>query len=102
MAVGVTAQVGPMVPGQLPPVQLKAVAAGLQLAVNVALRPAVIADGETVSSQTGADAEVTVTMTTDPNNWLPARVVTVYSVVTDGLAVQVAPMVPTQVPPVQM
>ena len=101
LAVGVTTQVPPIVPRQVPPVQLKAVAAGMQLAVKVALRPAVMADGETRSSHTGVVAEVTVTMATDPNNWLPARAVTVYSVVAEGDTVQVALAVPAQEPPVQ-
>ena len=73
----------------------------MQLAVKVALRPAVMADGETMRSQTGPDADVTVTMTTLPKDWLPALAVTVYWVVADGVTVQVGPVVPTQLPPVQ-
>ena len=38
-------------------------AAGLQVVVSVAVRPAVIADGETIRSQTGADVSgITVTV----------------------------------------
>ena len=73
----------------------------MQLAIKVALRPTMTADGETVRLQTGAPAAVTVTMATAPNIWLPVLAVTVYSVVADGVTVQLAPAVPTQVPPVQ-
>ena len=58
-----TTQVAPMVPTQVPPVQLKALASGVQLAVRVELRPTVIAAGDTIMLQTGVVAAgVTVTV----------------------------------------
>ena len=59
-----TRQVAPIVPAQVPPVQLNAVAAGVQLAVKVEVRPAVMAAGDTIRLQTGAEAVgTTVTVT---------------------------------------
>ena len=56
-------QVVTLVPAQLPPVQTKDVAAGVQLAESVDVPPAVIEAGEALRVQDGGcDAGVTVTV----------------------------------------
>ena len=53
MLVGVTVQVAPVVPAQVPPVQMRLVAAGVQVAVSVELPPAVIEAGLALRVHTG-------------------------------------------------
>ena len=60
-----TVQLATIVPAQVPPVQVKEVAAGLQLAVSVAVPPAVIEAGDAVSVQVGGEGRGGVTVNGD-------------------------------------
>ena len=55
---GVTVQVVALVPAQLPPVQTKDVAAGVQLAESVEVPPALIEAGDALREQDGGAAPI--------------------------------------------
>jgi hypothetical protein len=62
VVVGVTVQVGPVVPAHVPPVHTNDVAAGLQFGVSTEVLPEVIDAGDALKLQLGAVGAVTVTV----------------------------------------
>ena len=62
VADGATTQVAPVVPAQVPPVQLKELGGVVQLAVSVEVPPGLIIGEDALNVQKRVGAEVTVTV----------------------------------------